>query len=69
MEFASALKFEVLIARSDEAVDALAGNVPGDTRGNIKCVVRLAVASTEYNQRNGIAVPKYKQAVYDKLPK
>ncbi|MDR1233021.1 MAG: hypothetical protein LBJ75_02050, partial [Puniceicoccales bacterium] len=69
MGFASARKFEEFLSNHQGTLDSLRGKNEGETLENISNFFRMAVAYTEYNKRNGIAVPKDKQEIYDNLIK
>ncbi|MDR0741949.1 MAG: hypothetical protein LBE98_00590 [Puniceicoccales bacterium] len=67
MGFASAQRFEKLVSNHDGTLDALKGKDKSETLDNIGNFFRMAVAYTEYNKRNGIAVPTDKREIYDSL--
>ncbi|MDR1173431.1 MAG: hypothetical protein LBK24_01395, partial [Puniceicoccales bacterium] len=69
MGFASARKFEEFLSNHQGTLESLRGKDVGETLENIGSFFRMAVAYTEYNKRNGIAVPKDKQEIYDNLIK
>ncbi|MDR2432441.1 MAG: hypothetical protein LBD34_01685, partial [Puniceicoccales bacterium] len=69
MGFASAQRFEELISNHEDTLEALKGENATETLKNIVGFFRMAVVYTEYNKRNGIAVPKDKQEIYDNLIK